>query len=149
MKIFPIEIVGSRRRKRAKDVFARGRSKKKVSPQMNVYRCSLAALATVFMFQTASAATMEQIATIMGQLESSYNRARFLCLAAGIPMETYAQHHPDRISDTSDLKSRYPEHFALGEAKGFKQANNILSGTPQDLRDGCALFSKPSAQKAK
>jgi hypothetical protein len=93
------------------------------------------------------AATMEQVAVALAQLEAGYNRARFLCLAAGIPMATYAEHDPDLIKDTADLRSRYPEFFALGIAKGVKQANNILSGTPQDLRDGCATFSKLNSKK--
>jgi hypothetical protein len=91
----------------------------------------------------ASAATMEQIATAAGQLEGGYNRARFRCVADGIPMATYAEHYPDMALSSADLKSRYPEFFEFGSAKGVKQADRILAGTRQDFREGCAHYSNP------
>jgi len=67
----------------------------------------------------ASARTMEQVAAAAGQLEGGHNRARFRCLAAGIPMPTFAQLHPDLDPATSaDLKARYPDFFCLWRGQG-------------------------------
>ncbi len=89
----------------------------------------------------ALARTMEQVAAAVGQVEGGFNRARFRCLAAGIPMPTFAQLHPDDDPTIGpDLKARYPDFFAFGEAKGVAQADRILSGTTRDFREGCALF---------
>ena len=106
------------------------------------------ASAFVLMGSTAAyAATIEETAVAAGRLEGSYNRARFLCLAAGIPMVTYAERQPGLVDTVADMKARHPDFFALGAENGFELANRTLSGTPDDLRRGCALFTQPSGRK--
>jgi hypothetical protein len=87
-----------------------------------------------------NAATREQGAVMTGNVVGSYNQARFRCLAAGIPMPTFAELHPELVSTVETLKSTFPDFFALGSAEGVKQANYLLKGDPSEFRKGCESF---------
>jgi hypothetical protein len=93
-----------------------------------------------FLFASAAnATTMEQVAAATGQLEAGYNRAKLLCAVAGISMVTFENHNPDTARVAAQMKAEYAEAYAIGAAKGVRQANNMLEDK-RDIPEMCAKF---------
>jgi hypothetical protein len=90
---------------------------------------------------SANAATMEQVAAAAGQIHAGYARAKLLCSVAGIPMPTFEQAFPDTAQTNGQLKSEYPEAYAIGARKGTRQAENMLEDK-RDVPDVCAKYKK-------
>ena len=95
------------------------------------------------------AQTAEKDASLAGDVVGIYNRARFLCLANGIPMPTFEKAYPDLVERAAALKSKYPESFAFGEAHGVEIAKMVRTfvRSPREVWDVQGLSNR--IQKSK
>lgn len=100
-----------------------------------------AAFMIIMQVDGAFAQTAEKDAVLAGDVVGIYNRARFRCLANGIPMPTFEKSYPELVERAAALKSKYPEFFADGEAHGVEIANTYVpSFGPPEKFGLCKIY---------
>lgn len=101
-----------------------------------VYFATVAA--TLISISPAAAGTTNEIrAQIYGKNRGSYERARVICLADGISLQTYEQKHPEEFKVSESLRINYPGFYAQGVERGTIEINNMLSDDVEMRRIIC------------
>lgn len=74
----------------------------------------------------AFAQTDEKTATTIGYVVEGYMKRRFLCLAAGIPMPTWAEQNPSLVSSAERAKREFPDFYQLGAERAAKEIGSSM-----------------------
>lgn len=96
----------------------------------------------------ALAETKEQKAVLWASHRAFYERTRHLCLAGGVPMDTYEQVVPAKaIEIQAALKDAYPQFWSLGTSRGISDANDAMKLAGGDLLPKMCAFVKSETIK--
>ncbi|MFK4537300.1 hypothetical protein ABIF96_003092 [Bradyrhizobium ottawaense] len=88
---------------------------------------SIAAVLLLAAPAAAAEGTVEQKAWIAGSLHEQWERVRFVCLAEGIPMPTFAEKHGADLNTTVMLMEvKYPDYYRAGARKGVAEVNELI-----------------------